>query len=142
MLFLRMYLVTRLSLRVLIFVCRMWEVKLQNLAICQDYTPWSWLWVMLYFQIHFHGKLQIFFWDFLIMDLLQAQQRINTYMHQNQRLRFVFLSCQILYLLESRKTFSSWIWCLNMWGCFHIHTVHLDIIKVFLFTNWCTSELS
>jgi hypothetical protein len=25
---------------------------------------------------------------------------------------------------------------------FHIYTVHLDIIKVFLFTNWCTSELS
>jgi hypothetical protein len=25
---------------------------------------------------------------------------------------------------------------------FHIHTVHLDIIKGFLFTNWCTSELS
>jgi len=24
---------------------------------------------------------------------------------------------------------------------FHIHTVHLDIIKVF-FTNWCTSEMS
>jgi hypothetical protein len=25
---------------------------------------------------------------------------------------------------------------------FHTHTVHLDIIKVFLFTNWCTIELS
>jgi len=25
---------------------------------------------------------------------------------------------------------------------FHIHTVHLHIITVFLFTNWCTSELS
>jgi len=25
---------------------------------------------------------------------------------------------------------------------FHIHTVHLDIIKVFLFTNWWTSEMS
>jgi hypothetical protein len=24
----------------------------------------------------------------------------------------------------------------------HIRTVHLDIIKVFLFTNWCASELS
>jgi len=25
---------------------------------------------------------------------------------------------------------------------FHIRTVHLDIIKVFLFTNWYTRELS
>jgi hypothetical protein len=25
---------------------------------------------------------------------------------------------------------------------FHVHTVHLDIIKVFLCTNRCTSELS
>jgi len=25
---------------------------------------------------------------------------------------------------------------------FHIHTVHRDIIKVFLLTNWGTSELS
>jgi hypothetical protein len=25
---------------------------------------------------------------------------------------------------------------------FHTHTVHLDIIKVLLFTNWCSSELS
>jgi hypothetical protein len=25
---------------------------------------------------------------------------------------------------------------------FHIHTVHLDTIKVYLFTNWCTIELS
>ena len=24
----------------------------------------------------------------------------------------------------------------------HIHTVHLDIIKLVLFTNWCTNELS
>jgi hypothetical protein len=26
--------------------------------------------------------------------------------------------------------------------CFfpHTHTVHLDIIEVFLFTNWCTSD--